>query len=161
MLPSGMRSGAASRGGGTGVRSGRSDSLRLVSALSGWRLLSSCRMADGPVTGALAASSARAGTAVARAAPRSPVARTAVSLMALIVPDQGLDRVAPKSVPALEESQLDQEGGPPHLRHQPLPEAGGGRHGPPGGQEIVHHQHPLARPDGVLVNRQHVAPVLE
>src|SRR4029434_7517102 len=126
-----------------------------------WRLLSSCRMADGPVTGALAASSARAGTAVARAAPRSPVARTAVSLMALIVPDQGLDRVATKSVPALEESQLDQEGRPHHLTPQPLHEAEGGRHGAPGGQEIVHHQHRLARPDGVLVNRQHVAPVLE
>src|SRR5262245_6897915 len=155
-----MRSGASSRAAGTGVRSGRSDSRRLVSALSGSRLLRSWRMAEGPATGALA-SSARTGAAVATMAPSSPAARTVDALIGLIVPDQGLDRIATKSIPALEEPELDQEGGPHHLASQPLHEPQGGRHGAPRGQEIVDHQYRLAGLDGVLVDREDVAPVLE
>jgi len=64
-------------------------------------------------------------------------------------------------LPTLEEGQLDQEGDaddrPAELLHEPK----GRRHRPPRREEVVHNQDALARRDGVLVDGQSVAAVLQ
>src|SRR5216683_8162727 len=79
----------------------------------------------------------------------------------LLVDDQGVDPLTGEARAPLEEGQLDQERGPDHGAAQPGDEAERGGHGAAGREEVVDHQHSLARCHRVLVNGQDVAAVLE
>jgi hypothetical protein len=67
----------------------------------------------------------------------------------------------PRRAAAAEEGELDQEGQADHLAAEALDELGGRRCGAPGGDDVVDHEHPLARRDGIGVHLEVVGPVLE
>src|SRR5215470_10892175 len=79
----------------------------------------------------------------------------------LLVSDQGLDAVTLQALPPLQEGQLDEEVAGNHNPSEPLDQAERGSHRAAGREQVVHDEHALALADGVLVDGEHVAPVLE
>src|SRR5688572_22597897 len=95
-----------------------------------------------------------------RPAIRSP--RYASSCRHLsLVGDEGLERIPLESLASLQKGKLDQKRRADDLAAQPLDEPESRRHRPARGEQIVHREHALAGPDGVLVNGEDVPPVLE
>src|SRR5215467_12288645 len=79
----------------------------------------------------------------------------------LLVSDQGLDAVTLQALPSLQKGQLDEEVAGDHNPSKPLDQPQRGRHGTAGREQVIHDEHALALADGVLMDGEHVAPVLE
>src|SRR5215813_6450265 len=79
----------------------------------------------------------------------------------LLVPDEGLDAISPETLAALQEDQLDEKVARHDVAAEPLDQAKRRRHGSTCCQQIVHREHVLASPNGVLVNGQDIPSVLE
>src|SRR5438105_10698224 len=83
------------------------------------------------------------------------------ALVAFIEFDLTPDIVSGEYLPALQVDQLDQKAEADHGSAQHLDQLGHRQRGPAGGDQVVHDQHPLARPDGVLVDVEDVVSVLQ
>src|SRR5262245_45218794 len=79
----------------------------------------------------------------------------------LLVADQAPDVALPEPRAAVQEAQFDQEGEARHRGTQPGCELSHGCRGAARGDHVVHDQRPLTRRQGVLVDLEAVAAVLE
>src|SRR5919106_1803874 len=157
MLPSGCTTGSSV--GLAGGPAPRSDSSKARSRDCVGGLVMS-RMIE-PLTGVLASSWAAAAAGRTTTSASAPSVVVRMIRMLLIVDDERVHGVRLKFLTSAQEGQLDHEGHADHAAAQLLHQSQGGGHGAAGGEQIVHREDTLARPDGILVHGQRVAPVLE
>src|SRR5919198_1728955 len=105
--------------------------------------------------------SSAAARLLAASVPSTAAAMRVLSLMLLFIHDEGMERVALQLLAPFQERQLDHERDAHYLAAELLDQPERCRHRAPGSKQIVHGQHVLPRLDGVLVDGQGVAAVLE
>src|SRR5438128_12464753 len=169
MLPSGCASQSAARRGGPSSLSARSNAdtrgvtgcaklIRILAALIG------VCAPPAPATGTHAPSATS--TQISTATPSRTMTTSRLLGVrtfgdASVVDDEGMQRVVPQLVAAVEERELDQERHAHDLASELLDQPERRSHRPARGEPVVDGEHALPRLHRVLVDRERVAPVLE